>query len=323
MRRRKQLPAWKGPAGTSEPQGLHELDRFSEASLRKWSTLSSDLDELHAVLYFGLEPERRRLHHEIIDALTSTTPAGLEMTKWVRIVTYQYGNAPLSAAGSLHGYGGRFNLGLDVDASSLNPWPALYIAQDYETAFREKFVLPSDELTQGLTPQELALEHGVSHSTVFLHGSFTRLFDVREMNSLNALAKVLGKIKLPTRAEKLKKKLQIPPNSLFMINTPLRIHESVAKHNWRLWPAQFGLPAPSHILADLVRQAGFEGIIYRSSKAPGDCVAIFPDRMASGSFVELSDTAPSDVKHVRLDEMTASELEGWESVVPSMRPGRI
>ncbi len=108
-----------------------------------------------------------------------------------------------------------------------------------------------------------------------------------------------------------------------MINTPLRIHESVSKQNWRLWPAQFGLPAPSHILADLVRRAGFEGIIYRSSKAPGDCVAIFPDRMAGGSFVELSDTASSDVKHVRLDEMTASELDGWESVVPSMRRGRI
>lgn len=246
MRRRNQLPPWKGPAGTNEPQGLHELDRFTEASLHKWATLSRDLDELHAVLYFGLEPERRRLQDEITNALTSTVPAALEMKRWVRIVTYQYANTPLSAAGSLHGFGGRFNLGMDVDASSLKPWPALYIAQNYETAFREKFVLPSDQLTHGLTPKELALEHGTSHTTLFVHGSFSRLFDVRDMSSLKALARVLGTIKLPEKAVKLKKKLQIPPNSLFMINTPLRIHESVAKHNWRLWPAQFGLPAPSH-----------------------------------------------------------------------------
>ena len=113
------------------------------------------------------------------------------------------------------------------------------------------------------------------------------------------------------------KKLQIPPNSLFMFRTQKRLHESVAKHNWRMWPVQFDL---RHILAELVRQAGFEGIIYRSSKGPNDCVALFPDQMAGGSFVELTDPAPPEVAHVRLDEATASHLDGWDSVAPNMRP---
>lgn len=320
MRRHKPLPPWKGSSGSNEPQGLHELDRFSEASLRKWETLSNDLDELHGVLYFALEPERRRLHVELIEALRSATPVALGVSRWVRIITYQYSNTPLTSAGSLHGFGGRFNLGTDVDEAPLKPWPTLYLAQDLETAFREKFGLASDQLTHGLTPEELALEQGMSHTTVFVQGSLSRLFDVREMSSFNALAAVLRKIKMPVRARQLKKKLQIPPQGLLMADTAKRIHETVSKHNWRMWPAQFGLPAPSHIVADLVRQAGFEGILYRSSKGPSDCIALFPDLLASGSFIELADSAPPQVDHVRLDEETANKLAGWDSVSPSLRP---
>ena len=88
----------------------------------------------------------------------------------MRTVTYQYSLQPLSAAGSLQAVGQRFNAGFELDTGTLSPWPALYLAQNFETAFREKFQLASDVVADGLTPQELALEHDVSHSTVFVRG---------------------------------------------------------------------------------------------------------------------------------------------------------
>ena len=153
------IPARRATA-PQEPRGILELDRFSEATLSQWSSASQDLDELSDVLHFGIEPERRRLRPELLTALQATPLTTMELSRWTRVVTYQYSLEPLSSAGSLKNIGGRFNAGVELDANTLNPWPALYLAEDYETAFREKFQMPHGELTEGLTPQELALEHG-------------------------------------------------------------------------------------------------------------------------------------------------------------------
>lgn len=321
-RRRSAPPPGVGSTRPGEPLGLRELDRFSEASLAKWRTASQLIDELHDVLYFNLEPERQRLRQDLLGALQQSPATTLTLDRWVRIVTYQYSDSPLSCAGSLQAYGGRFNLGIDVDKGAMGPWPALYLAQDLETAFREKFGLASDSRSEGLTPQELALEHKVSHSTIFVHGALHQLFDMRSESATTALAGVLRRINLPQRARELRKRLQVSPQAVFMAHTPKQVHEMVVKHNWRLWPVQFGLPAPSHIMADLVRRAGFEGILYRSSKGPRDCVALFPDQLATDSFVELTDRPFDGVVHRRLDADTCDMLCGWESIPARSRAGR-
>jgi len=321
-RRKKAAPPPGRPTRPGEPIGLRELDRFSEVTLAKWKALSEYIDELHDVLYFSIEPERQRLRQDLIAALQAAPATPLILDRWVRIVTFQYSDNPLSCAGSLQRIGGRFNLGVDVDKGALSPWPALYLGENFETAFREKFELPSDSRTDGLTPEELALEHGISHSTVFVRGHMHRLFDVREVAATAALAGVLRKIKMPQRARELRTRLQIPPHALFMAHSPKQVHEMVAKHNWRIWPVQFDLPAPSQILADLIRRAGFEGILYRSSKGPADCVALFPDQLSAGTFVELADAAFSGVVHQSLDSTTCDELCGWSSIPARNRPAK-
>jgi len=148
------------PAARSIPQapiGIRELDRFSNASIDQWNAISSDLDELEANLYFALEPERRRLRPQLLGALQLQQSKPLLMQGWVRIVDYQYTNMPLSSAGSLTGFGARFNAGMDLDPGTLKPWPALYLAEDYETAYREKFQIKSSQTIEGLKPEELAL----------------------------------------------------------------------------------------------------------------------------------------------------------------------
>jgi hypothetical protein len=304
-----------------EPIGILELDRFSEANLNRWREISGDLDELQGVLYFSLVPERRRHREELLRAIDAAASTTLDMDDWVRIVSYRFSDAPLSCAGSLQAYGGRFNAGIDLDADvGMPPWPALYIGANYETAYREKFQLPSGSTVAGLTPEELALQPGQSHASVFLRGHLSRVFDMRTPAALEPIARVLARIRMPQRARDLKRKLSIPPGGITMIQNGGSLHRAMVEHNWRQMPVQFGLPAPTHIVTELLRAAEYEAVLYRSTKSIGDCVAVFPDKLSAGSFVELADAPPAHVAYPRLDETTAASLCGWEAVPKQFRP---
>lgn len=319
MAKRKPIPPTKAPANQG-PRGIYELDRFSEASIGKWAEVSRDLDELHDVLHFNVEPERRRLRPDLIAALQRVTPLELPLKGWTRMVTYQFSLAPLSAAGSLQYIGGRFNAGFELDHGTIAPWPALYLAEDFETAFREKFHLNRSSTVEGLVPEELALQRGNSHATVLIRGHLHRVFDMTRVESLEPVAAVFRKIRMPARARELKKKLGVVRGGPTMAQTGKQVYDMVLTHNWRVFPIQFGLPAQSHVLAELIRAAGYEAILYRSTKGAGRCLAVFPDLIDSGSFVELEDTPPEGVKHRRLDASTAAELAGWDALPPRFRP---
>lgn len=302
--------------------GLLELDRFSKADLDRWNSLSKDLDELQAILYSGVEPQRQRHHAELIGALQSVPCAPMDFTGWVRMVTLRYSNAPLAAAGSLKNFGGRFNIGADVDNAIRSPWPALYIASDQETAYREKFGMAKDDRIDGLRAEELALTPGGSYSAVRLDGHLELVFDLAQEQALEPLCKVLRKINLPAEAVRLQKRLKIKDRPA-MIRSAARLIHHVLVVNWRSLPAQFGNPAVSQILAGLILDAGYEAIRYPSTKGNGECVAVFPHRLASDtSFVALADDAPDSVQQIRLDLSTADDLCGWEALPSYLRPKR-
>ena len=293
------------------PIGLRELDRFSHASINKWNEISKDLDELEAAMHFSLEPERRRLREELICALQKNQSKHIVITKWARIVDYQFSLMPLSSAGSLKEIGGRFNAGMDLDEGTLKPWPALYLAENYETAFREKFQLKSTDFVDGLKPQELALENGNSHTVFFLQGKIENVFDMTTSSHLDEVAKVLKKIKMSDRAKALMKKLGMNSGTYVMVHNGLDLYDAVLRHNWRIQPMQFGLPSRSQVLAELIRASGFEAILYKSTMSAGKCLAIFPDKLSGATHIELVDRAPAEVLHTRLDLSTSNELAGW------------
>ena len=125
---------------------------------------------------------------------------------------------------------------------------------------------------------------------------------------------------MPPRARELKKKLKIPDGALKMVSTGQMLYGTVFS-NWRTLPVQFGLPAPSQVVAELVRAAGYEAILYRSTKGGGRCMAVFPDLIDSGSFVELASPAPAEVKYTRLDADSADVLSGWDDFPVRKRGG--
>lgn len=303
--------------------GLLELDRFSEADLDRWNSLSKDLDELNDILYSGVEPQRRRHHAELMEALRSVQSTPMDFAGWVRLVPWRYTNAPLSAAGSLTNYGGRFNIGADVDNAIHARWPALYIAENQETAYREKFGLSKDDRIDGLSGDELALTTGGSYTAVRLDGHLELVFDLAQEDVLDPVCAVLRKMTLPAEARQLQKRLKLPGPPVSMIRSASRLLKETLVTNWRGQPAQFGLPAVSQILASLIVDAGYEAIRYPSTKGDGECAAVFPHRLASdASFVAVSDFAPESVKHTRLDMSTADDLCGWEVLPGYLRPVR-
>jgi len=310
--RPKRKPPSKPPGGQQTPPGILELDRFSAASLAQWKTLSEDLDELHRVLYFAIEPERRRLRADLLAACQGSACKPLQFQNWVRLVSYTYSLNPLSAAGSLLNHGGRFNPGAELEEGTLAPSPALYLAENHETAYREKFQLATDEHKDGLSALDLALTPELSYSAVVLHGSLHRVFDATVEANFQPLARVLARIKMPARALQLMKKLRVSANALHMVKTAKQLHDAVLINNWRTLPVQFDLPSASQVLSDLIRAAGYEAILYPSTKGGGNCLAVFPDQLSDGSFVELSVQPPHPETMTRLDAASSEALCGWE-----------
>jgi RES domain-containing protein len=234
-------------------------------------------------------------------------------------VKYQYSLQPLSCAGSLQSVGGRFNAGFELDDNTLNPWPALYIAEDFETAYREMYQLASSDLTDGLKPDELALEQSVGLTAIFLTGRIENVFDMTTFLPLNTVGRIFRDVKMPKEASQLAKKLKISDSNKIMIQNGQQLHTAIVKNNWRVWPMQFGTPAPSQTMAELIKAAGYEGILYPSSKGPGRCLVVFPENFSDLSHIDLVGPAPSASTITRLDSNTSTSLEGWDSIPRNRR----
>lgn len=309
-KRKVQQPLAHPSTSAAPPLTVHVLDRFSEADLETWNRVSADLDELHAALYFDVQPQRMRRDRELIAALTALGVKPFVFDGWFRIVDYRYTNTPLSAVGSLRGIGGRFNIGQDTDKSITPPFPALYLGDTLQTAYRERYQVGVDPsaVSVGLTPEEMALSK--SSSNVRVRGSVERCIDVSDSRSLIAISRVLAKIHLPDSAKRLMRRLKLGPRDVHMITNAAQLSNALQEQNWRARPTQFGIPSVGQQFAELARHAGYEGVAYRSTKNPsGKCLALFSDNIGSDrTYVELLDDSPVSVVHRRLDLNSAEDL---------------
>lgn len=309
---RTQSPPVRRPAGSPT---LLILDQFTSKDLDSWEERSQDLDDYFRILHYSLEPERQRRMREMLAALNSRTSGPIAFERWTRMVETRWTLSPLSSAGGLLSYGGRFNVGSMLHDSLVRPFPALYLAEDYQTAYREMYQM--DKTTeQGLSPEDLDL--GRSMSCYRVRGQVSRVFDAGNLLNLAPFAGVLKKFKVPPELRAVTKRLKLGRAEAAMIRTPQQLHEGLSVQNWRTWAVQFDLPAPSQHFGYWLKNAGFEAIKYRSTKNPlGCCIAVFPDNLSGDSFVELEDPADPHVIS-RLDSTTADSLSGRERVARSL-----
>ncbi len=291
----------------AKPKAGVELERFTDADLGTWKRQAENLERYNVQLFFHLEGQRALQHEALCDALRQSAPASIAVDHWARIIDYKYSLQPLSAAGSLV-RGGRFNIGNDLDPGKYPVFPALYLAADYDTAYAERFgQRPS--ASGGLEGHEYALRTPGSFTSVNVTGKLGNLFDLRNAKNLRQFAAVISGFDLPKELRDLAASARI--KSPLLVRSAGQLKTNLLAHNWRLYPSQYEIPANPQVFGRLVVDAGFDGIVYASTKGPKACVALFPTNFSgSESHVELADEAPPGTTHARLDQETWRKIAG-------------
>jgi RES domain-containing protein len=301
-RRPPRIPNRPLSGGADDLPSLALLDTFSVSSIRQGLANQQALEQFQSELYFGLEQQRAQHSQELIDAVREGCSREFAFERWARIVDYRYSLAPLSIAGSLKSDGGRFNIGNGLKPGSFPGFPALYVAEDYDTAFQERYGIAHGKRIDGLSPDELVLRWPDSFTHVSLCGRLELVIDVGNSKALAPLVEVLKRFSFPPKALTLARRLNLKPPPSLLRSTSLMQRHLLHPH-WRTMPSQFDLPSNSQIFGRIAAAAGVHGILYPSARASAKrCLALFPQNWSgSSSFVAVMDGAPSTARLLRLD----------------------
>ncbi len=286
------------------------LDQFSISDIRKWQAIKDEVLKFHWDYYSNLAYQRSKIVDQIKNALLEAVEKNFLFEHWQRSVKYKYALEPFSIAGSLTDPGGRFNIG-DINSSQFPPFPALYIASDKNTALQE---LLSQQIIAGQENRALdfALANPASIANISLSGKLDSIINLKQPEKLQPFVDLIKDFTTPDHLKESAKKIGFPPPDL--IRTVPKLIDALSAPDWREWPMQFDVPVASQIFGQLVSEAGIEGILYASKFTGKDCLAIFPQNFDEppGSFIQLDDEAPAEIKIRRLDAKIWSELQKSE-----------
>jgi len=283
------------------------LEYFSDHDLIGWRSRGKELQAYHYLWFYELESQRAANQQELIAALRSTPGKVVNLDGWGRAMAYKYSDLPLSYAGSLKWVGGRFNYGADIDESRFAPFPALYLAQDTETGFREMNGLVREDQRSGLTAEELSLCSRSGIAWVGVEGSVGNIFDVTHVSNLKAVFDVLSKFKLTRNVRDAEAKLNAKP--LRLVKTAKELQRSLMAENWREFPALFSTPANSQLFGHLLSLAGFEGVLYSSTITRRLNLALFPRQFKNSPSVVRVVNPPGSARCVELSASSYTDTE--------------
>jgi RES domain-containing protein len=303
-RRRSQPPNRPSPAGSSDPDlpSLVELERFSTASLHQWKMAAHRMEALQRSLHFGLEDQRQRAEGLLLESMRLCSTSNFSAVGWSRIVDYRYSLDPLSTLGSITGIGGRFNLGAGLSPGVFTAFPALYCAEDYATAYLEKFGSPEVPHRNGLSGADLALRTPGSFAQIRLNMKLESVLDISDHTTLKPMLEILRKFEMPKSVTQTARRLGLK-RAPWLIRSSISLQKQLLHANWRAQPMQFDLPGNSQIFGRWVAAAGIHGILFPSTRdSTRRCLALFPQNWGgSTSFVEIADAVPDGVRITRID----------------------
>jgi hypothetical protein len=291
------------PAGQATGIGLEVL---SADAIRRSIAAAKEFGEL----IFGLNVSSwtrqiAGVREDILKSLVTASLGPFSFQRWQRILGYRYSNSPLSCAGSVKGMaGGRFNYG-SFDRLNFQPFPALYLAENRDTAWSERYGQML-ETPNALTHEELALTRRESVTYVSVSGKIERVVDLRDPTRLQSFAAIVSGFKVPPDLLARARKLKMRPLPRF----PRDVHElteRLLEKEWRKFPMGFDMPSPSQQFGQLVLAAGIGGVLFPSTRGKGGalCLALFPANFAGGdSEVVVDDVAPAAATHTGLSAAT-------------------
>jgi hypothetical protein len=210
---------------------------------------------------------------------------------------------PLSAAGSLKGIGGRFNIGNDLDRARSQAFPCLYFAEDVEIAFAEYFGGPLTALKGPLSLGEFALRRNSSFTTFILDGHLEQIFDLRTEGALKAFANITNAFDISSHTKAAIRAAGLAPRRIIRSAKELWDRLLDAPAAWRREPQAYGIPAACQIFGRFVQDAGFEAVLYPSQQGDGNCLAVYPNNFrASSGHIEVVGAVPDGATCTILDK---------------------
>src|SRR3989338_7206688 len=285
------------------------LDQFSVADIHKWSAFKDQFLKYHWDYYNELAYQRSQIADEIKKSLLEAAQKTFTFEKWQRAVKYKYALKPFSTTGSINDpAGGRFNIGY-INPSQFPSFPALYIASDKNTAYQELLCQKIDPGKEDIA-FNFALSSSASTTNFSLSGSLNSIINLKKPERLEPFVDLIKDFSISDTLKKTAK--NIGEKEPDLIRTVPKLIDALLDTNWRLWPMQFDVPVSSQIFGQLVSGAGIEGILYPSKFTGNDCLAIYPQNIEEGSFIQLDDPAPPEVKIRRLDVTTWDAIQKAE-----------
>lgn len=277
------------------------LDKINPHAIRTWIKRHQEIIDYTAQHFAFFASRRSQVMESLKQALREEQQEYILKKPWKRIVSQQFSNTPLSTTGSvLHFPGGRFNIG-KIDTVRFPQFPALYLAQDTQTAFLECLGLTQTGKIDGLTSEELAVAGNFSHFNII--GKFHQILDLTTQGPLTSFYNLLKDIELPIYFKREASKLGINPR--LPVNSLNQLYNSIFVEDWRLAPMQFDVPANSQIIGQIAKNAGLEAILYPSSKTSHLSLCIFLDNFKnSESYIEIVGKVADSVIDVRIDKCT-------------------
>jgi hypothetical protein len=280
----------------------YELDRFSLHDLRSWKKANASIAQYHTRVYYELEAQRQIYRKELLAGLRDARVQEFEVERWVRMVDYRYSTQPLSAAGSIRSIGGRFNFGEGLNRK-LSPFHGLYIAEDPETATLEFF----GGSRNGLTAEELALTPRKSYASICLSGTLSNVLDITDSRNLKSFCEAYRHFRINPEYKKLLAGTKIAPLSI--ATDPKNLLMTIQSQNWKEFGAQLGIPSNSQVFGQLAFEAGYDGIIYSSTRGPGRCACILVENLQhSETSISIADPIPTSETIQTLDSSTWPKL---------------
>lgn len=299
-RRRRSGGRWQPPAS---PRFV-EFDRVNLAAVRTTKRYARDVLRYHWDYYAAIAQQRVEHSDEIKKSLLGAAEGPFEFKGWQRVVDYRYSLKPLSTVGSvISDPGGRFNIG-DIDKTRFTRFPGLYVASDEATALAEKF--GNDDARTGLSNLDFALRSGRSYTCVSVSGRLDAVLDLRSADRFEPFVEIIKQFKVPASLTARAPEVGEPPPTV--VRSVGQLLGLVMSADWRRLPMRVDVPAGSQILGQLAWDAGIEGIVYPSARTGAACVVVFPENLASSSFVRLDHDPPPGVQHSRLDSTNYRDL---------------
>ena len=306
-KRRVPRKQFKHPAKKQPASVFILLDKFSATDIERWAIFKDQILKFHWDFYSNLAYQRSKISDEIKKSLLEATQKSFPFEKYQRAVKYRHALEPFSVVGSVIDPGGRFNIG-DINASQFLLFPALYLAADKDTALQE---LLSQKIEPGQKDRTLdfALTNPESIASISVSGFLNSLISLKQPERLQPFVDLIKDFSIPDSLKEISKKIGLPEPEL--IKTVPKLVEALMAPYWREWPMQCDVPFSSQIFGQLVADAGIEGILYESKFTGKACLAIFPQNFdeTSGSFIQLDDEAPAEIKIRRLDAKVWHEIE--------------